>query len=216
MTPEYPKRLSRIASVLFIIGSLIWIQWPIDLERFNIASLVLLIASLISWLALEAASFQNKVGLHDNADSDDAKKLNTILSYIDSKQYYILKHYNIETYFADNDYDGVSKIIYYFENDIFPFHNDELQSIYLKFCRESKEFYYELFTLYTSEGNGRATWRPTGGRYVPEDAYREVQAKIAVLNSKATKLADQWEELISVARQKLIKSSVKIEQYQLR
>ena len=58
-----------------------------------------------------------------------------------------------------------------------------------------------------------STWRPSGEKYVSDEIYEEIQAEIAVLNRKASKLADLWEELINVSRQELKGASKTIERY---
>jgi hypothetical protein len=113
-----------------------------------------------------------------------------------------------------DDYKGLQNLIYYKENDIFPFHNKKIQNLYEKFSKEAKDFYMKYYSLYTYDGRDSATWRPSGGRYVSEEIYKEIQGEIAVLDKKASKLADLWEELINVSRQELKGASKAIERYE--
>jgi hypothetical protein len=46
-----------------------------------------------------------------------------------------------------------------------------------------------------------STWRPNGGPYLSDEIYKRIIAKIAVLNDKAAKLAELWEELMNALRQ---------------
>lgn len=53
IVPEHPKKLARVGAILTVMGSLIWVQWPIDPEKFNIAAVVVLIGLLIAWVSME-------------------------------------------------------------------------------------------------------------------------------------------------------------------
>jgi hypothetical protein len=89
MVPEFPKRIARISAVLTLVGSLIWVQLPIDFSRFNIASLILLIGSFTAWASIELADYSASSGSHDNIMLDDVEKINSIIKLIDKKQFYV-------------------------------------------------------------------------------------------------------------------------------
>lgn len=219
MAPQFPKTLGRIAAILTMIGSLVWLQWPIDTSNLSPGALVFLVASFISWLAIEFAEYTEPMKLaddaqkSDNMNSEDVDKLNSILRIIDRRQYYVLKNKAVQTYMEDDDYNGVRDLIYYKEDDIFPFHNGKIQALYERFCSDCKEFYSEFYNLYTSDGRGRSTWRPSGDRYVSEERYEEVMGSIAHLDRMLSSLSDLWEQLISTAREELKGSSKSIERY---
>ncbi|WP_143540297.1 hypothetical protein [Rhizobium chutanense] len=114
-----------------------------------------------------------------------------------------------------DDYDGILNLIIFRKNDIFPFHNSKIQFLYEKFCSDAYEFHSNFYGLYTNDGRGSSTWRPRGDGYVSEEIYDRVMSKIAVLNDKASELAQQWEELISVSRQELKGASKSVERYDM-
>ncbi|WP_421871784.1 hypothetical protein [Pararhizobium sp.] len=215
MAQEFPKRIARISAILAVFGSLIWVQWPIDFSRFNAAALVLLIASFMTWVSIELADYKGEGISHDNIMSEDMEKLNKIINVIDRNQFYILKNKAIQTYMDDDDYDGLSKLISFREHDIFPFHNQRIQSLYERFCENSREFCFDFYQLYTSDGRGNSTWRPSGDAYVDDDIYDKVMSKIALLDRKSSKLAELWEEFIKVSRQELKGASKVIERYEI-
>lgn len=214
MVPEFPKRIARVGAVLTLLGSVVWIQWPIDFAKFNAAAMILLIGSLMAWVSIELADSGNNSS-NDNIMSDDVDKLNSILKIIDKRQYYVLKNRFIETYMNADDYDGLRDLISYKEDDIFTFHNKNIQSLYEKFSADARDFYSGYFEIYSYDGPDRCTWRPPGGGYVDDETYKRIRAKIAVLDIKASKLAGLWEELINVARQELKGASKAIERYEM-
>ncbi|MBZ9771469.1 hypothetical protein [Mesorhizobium sp. CO1-1-8] len=215
IVPEHPNRIARIGSILALVGSLIWVQWPINLASFNIAGVILLLAALVTWVSTEIAEYQEGERFDDNVMSDDVDKLNSILKFIDRNQFYTLKQKAVETYMDEDDYRGLQSLIYYRENDIFHFHNSKIQSIYEIFSKEALDFYMSFYGLYTYDGHGRSTWRPSGDRYVSDKVYKEIQHEIAILNRKASNLAERWEELINLSRQELKGASKAIERYEL-
>lgn len=81
--PEHPSKLARIGSCLAVMGSLIWVQWPIDFHNLNIAGVILLIGSLVTWLGIELADFANDTGMKNNLLVDDVRKLNSLLKIVD-------------------------------------------------------------------------------------------------------------------------------------
>ncbi|MDW9447440.1 hypothetical protein GOA58_07015 [Sinorhizobium meliloti] len=214
MAPEFPTRIARVGAVLTLLGSLIWVQWPIDLAKFNAAALILLIGSFMAWVSIELADSGNS-DFNDNIMSEDVDKLNSLLKMIDKNQFYILKEKAIQTYMDDDDYDGLANVISYCRSDIFPFHSQKIQALYDRFCTEARIFYSDFYNLYTSNGRGSSTWRPPGDPYVSDEIYRKVMSKIAVLDDKASKLAQLWEELINVSRQELKGASKAIERYEM-
>ena len=144
----------------------------------------------MTWISTELADYQESRNFNDNVMSDDVSKINSILKIIDKTQYYTIKQKAIQTYMEDDDYDGIVNLVYYKENDIFPFHNQKIQLLYEKFCEDSRQFYSNFYNLYTSDGNGRSTWRPVGEPYVSEEIYKAVMEKIAALDARASKLAE--------------------------
>jgi hypothetical protein len=215
MVPEFPRRIARIGSILALLGSLIWVQWPIDFAKFNVSAMLLAIGALLTWAGIELSDYIGDNKSHDNVMSADVDKLNSILKIIDRNQFYILKYKEIQTYMEDDDYAGLLNLISYRESDIFPFQHPKIQSLYEKFCNDTLDFYSEFYNLYTSDGRGRSTWRPTGDRYVSDEIYKKIRTKVAVLNDKASKLAQQWEELINVSRQELKGASKPVERYDM-
>lgn len=215
MVPKHPNRIARIGSVLALVGSLIWVQWPINFASFNIAAIILLVAAFVTWISTELADYRESERFNDNVMSDDVDKLNAIIGLIDRNQFYILKQKSIQTYMGADDYKGIRNLIYEKENDIFPFHNGKLQKLYEKFSNDAHDFYMKFYGLYTYDGHGRSTWRPSDGQYVSDEIYEEIQSEIAVLNEKASKLAELWEELIYVSRQELKGASKAIERYEM-
>lgn len=213
MVPEYPTRIARIGSVATLLGSLIWVQWPIDFEKLNAAAVILLIGSLMAWASIELADHSGRSA--DNIMSDDVDKLNKILTLVDSKQFYILKNKAIQTYMDDDDYEGLRRVISLRDNDIFPFHNQRIQTLYEKFCEDARDFCSDFYDLFTSDGRGNSTWRPSGDRYVDDEVYSKVMTKIAFLDRKTSKLAASWEEFISASRQELKGASKAIDRYDM-
>lgn len=109
MVPEFPSRIARVGAIVTLLGSLIWIQWPIDFEKFDAAAFILLIGSLVSWVGIELADYQKSEAfsrkavsqdpdLNDNAKSEDVNKVNSLLKMIDKRQFYTLKEKAIQTY----------------------------------------------------------------------------------------------------------------------
>jgi hypothetical protein len=214
---EHPKRLARVGAVLALLGSLIWVQWPLDIERMNFAGILLFLAAFVSWVAIEYAEFQadGKGIKADNIMSEDASKLNRLLVMITKQQFYILKHHTIETYIGDKDYSGLEDIIAYRDKDIFPFHNGDIQSKYQNFCALAEKFLHGLYGLYTSDGRGSMTWRSRRDDWVSDEIYAKVMTKITGLNGEASTLARLWEELIAAARNELKGASTSVEHYEL-
>ena len=213
MVPEFPKQIARVGAVFTLIGSLIWVQWPVDYDKFNIAELVLLVGSFAAWVSIELAEYSNNTKSNDHALVDDVNKINSVIGLIHRNQYYILKNKAIQTYMEDNDYEGLLNLIYFRESDIFPFHNQKIQAAYEAFCSDVLSFYQEFYGLYTSDGRGRSTWKPRGDRWVEDEIYEKVMSKIAALNRKASSLADSWEGLINLSRQELKGASKAIDRY---
>jgi len=213
--PEYPSKLARIGSCLAVMGSLIWVQWPIDFHNLNIAGVILFIGSLVTWLGIELADFANDTSIKDNLLVDDVRKLNSILKIVDRRQFNILREHAIETYMSDDAYNGLRDIIYFRQEDIFPFHNEKIQRLYVKFCEDSDVFLDDLYSLYTADGRGRMTWRTADERWVPDNVYKEVMGKIALLNQMASNLAKAWAELVILAKQEFKGASVGIDPYGL-
>lgn len=217
MINEHPKRLARVAAVIALLGSLVWVQWPLDLARMNIAGAVLFVAAFMTWASIEYAEFHadGKGSKADNIMSEDASKLNRLLAIVNKRQFYVLKHCAIETYIGDKDYCGLEDIIAFREKDIFPFHSKDIQSKYESFCALAEKFLHGLYGLYTSDGCGSMTWRSRGDGWVSDEVYAKVMTKITGLNGEATILARSWEELITAARDELKGASTPVEHYEL-
>nr|CAD6618402.1 hypothetical protein RTCK_03600 [Rhizobium sp. TCK] len=213
--PDHPERLARVGSVLALVGSVIWLQWPIDTERFNIAAVVFFVAALATWVAIELADFLGDRSFNDNILSDDVEKLNVLLGFITAGQFYVLRNKAIQTYMDDDDYEGLLDLISYAERDIFRFHNEALEASYRAFSAKASEFYRAFYLLYTSDGRGHSTWRPRGDGYVSDEVFERIQTRIGALDGQASELATLWEKFILLARRELKGSSRHIRQYEL-
>ncbi|PDT03536.1 hypothetical protein CO666_13210 [Rhizobium chutanense] len=97
MVPEFPRRIARIGSILALLGSLIWVQWPIDFAKFNVSAMLLALAAFVTWAGIELSDYIGDNKSHDNVMSDDVDKLNSLLKIIDKNQFYILKEKGIHT-----------------------------------------------------------------------------------------------------------------------
>lgn len=195
------------------MGSLIWVQWPIDLEKFNLAAGALFLASFVTWVSIELAEFTSDSSIRDNVLVDDVKKMNSLLKVVDRKQAYVLRENAIQTYVEDTDYDGLRNLLYFRQDDIFPFHNEKIQVSYEKFCKDAERFLSDFFQLYTSDGRDRMTWRSADQLWLPQPEYDEVMAKIAKLDRQASGLSNSWEALIILARGELKGASLGIDRY---
>ena len=219
MIPEFPTKLARVGAILTLLGSIIWVQWPPDLSKLNAAAVVLFIGSAVAWIGIELAEFANSKATVDGSQRDDALKFNSLIGVIDKRQYYVLRHKQIQTYMEDDDYDGLRRLIDLQHLDIFPFHNSQLQALYERFREKSREFYSEFYDLYSSTGDGSSTWRPGGGEHgdgwVDDDRYREIMKKKRELDQQASMLADLWEEFVQTARRELKGSAIPLERYEL-
>ncbi|ASV86657.1 hypothetical protein CES85_2244 [Ochrobactrum quorumnocens] len=212
--PEHPSKLARIGSCLAVMGSLVWVQWPIDFQNLNIAGVILLIGSLVTWLGIELADFSNGNSAHDGMMVDDVNKLNSLLKLVDRHQAYILREHAIETSMHDTDYDGIQQLVRYHNDDIFPFHNKNIQVHYEQLCRDAEKFLRDLFNLYTSDGRGWMTWRVAGEGWVSQDVYDRVMSRIGELNRQTSLLSQTWEELITLALAELKGASQPINRYE--
>jgi hypothetical protein len=119
---EHPSRLARISSVLVMLGSLVWVQWPLQYEEFGIASSLLFFGSLVAWIGMELADLGKKDSIIINKINDDVQKMNYILELIDRNQSYIIRNLAIETYIHDDEYYGLQRLCDYYSDDMFPFH----------------------------------------------------------------------------------------------
>jgi hypothetical protein len=213
MVPEHPKKIARIGAIITLIGSLVWVQWPIDFEKFNVAALILFIGSLAAWVSIELADFSYDKKADDHALVADVEKMNSIVAIVHRNQYYVLKNMAIQTYMDDEDYEGLRLLTSFYSSDIFPFHNQRIQTAYEKFCGDAQTFLGQFYGLYTSDGRGRSTWKPPGDRWVEDEIYEKVMSKIAVLNQRASALAEAWEALINMSRQELKSASKLLDRY---
>ncbi len=212
--PEHPSKLARIGSCLAVMGSLIWVQWPIDFDNLNIAGVILLIGSLVTWFSIELADFSNDNSTRDSMMIDDVNKLNSLLKLVDRHQAYILREHAIETSIRATDYDGIRQLVQYRNDDIFPFHNKNIQARYEQLCHDAEQFLHDLFNLYTSDGRGWMTWRVAGEGWVPQDVYDRVMGRISELNRQTNSLSQAWEELITLALAELKGASQPIKRYE--
>jgi hypothetical protein len=114
-----------------------------------------------------------------------------------------------------DDYDGLRRLIYFREHDIFPFHSQKIQNLYERFCDDALKFCSSFYSLYTSDGKGSSTWRPSGHEYVSDEIYEEIMGKLALLNRDSSGLAERWEALINVCLQELKGASKAIERYEM-
>ncbi|MEP4032195.1 hypothetical protein [Roseibium polysiphoniae] len=212
---EFPHQLARVGSVLALIGSLVWIQWPIEFEKFGPGSFVAFVACLVIYIAIEFAEFSRNSSVQENILNDDVKKFNYILEIVDYNQSYVIMNYDIETYIDDEDYRGLRKIVRYFDDDMFPFHNKRVQDYFASFCQKSEDFLSALYEIYTSTGRGTATWRPGGDGYVSNEEYEKVIEEIGEIRRIKRQASDIWEEFIKVAREELKGSTVRMKQYEI-
>lgn len=163
---------------------------------------------------MELADFDAERSAHDNVLVDDVKKINSLLKIIDRKQAYVLRENAIQTYAMDTDYNGLRDLLYFRDDDIFPFHNEKIQAAYEQFYKDSKEFITDFYKLYTSDGRDRMTWRMSGQHWVPQPQFDAVMVQIAKLDQQASGLSKSWEALIGLARQELKSASLGIDRYQ--
>lgn len=215
VVPEHPSRIARIGSVLALVGALVWVQWPLDLASFSIAAVLAFIGALTAWISVELADYRESERFFDNVMSEDVDKLNSLLKIIDRNQFYVLKRQAIQAYMDSDAFRGIQKLIDHKDNDIFPFHSNNIQSLYEKFSKDAHDFILKYYSLYSYDGNDRSTWRPPGGGYVSNEIYKVIQDEIAVLNEEASKLAELWEELIGVSRRELRGASRTIDRYEM-
>ena len=113
MVPELPTKIARISAVLTLVGSLIWVQWPIDFEKFNIAAIILFIAALATWFSIELADLKADAKSLDSILSADVDKTNSLLKIVDKYQYSILKEKAVQTYMHVDDYRGLQNLLYF-------------------------------------------------------------------------------------------------------
>ncbi|WP_417692038.1 hypothetical protein [Roseibium sp.] len=213
MIPEHPKKLARIGAILSLLGSLIWIQWPLNLEEVSPAALTIFMGCLITWVAIEIADLPNIDKSRQNEVNQDAEKLNFILKKIDFQQSYILKNYAIETYIEQPSYDGLKEIRTYHDEDRFPFHNKEMQKAFDEFCLSVSVFLNALYGLYTADGRGNITWRPGGTEYVPETEYELIKQEICIITDKKVDCSNKWDKFLIISNNALKDSTIRIEKY---
>lgn len=215
MIPEYPAKLTRIGAILALMATLVWVQWPLDFNRIGIGQSVAFLAALMTWIGIEWADWQNHYGYNINSLNEDARKVNDLIEILDRKTYYQLRHANVETYIGADDYKGLERLLAYREVDLLNFHSKAIQDKYENVERLGRRFIHDLFSLYTTDGHGRATWRPHSDGWVEDEIYEKVMLKIAELNQDATAVADAWEDFIIVAKSELRGNSVGLNSYKL-
>ena len=213
MFPEYPTKIARIGAVLTLMATLVWVQLPIELARIGVAPILFFLAAFVVWVGIELAGWQNHSGYNINTLNEDVEKLNQLIKLVDRKTYYILRNANLETYIGSDDYRGLGDLLGYYDEDAFPFHNENLQKLYEEFHKKSANFITRLGGLYTSDGRGRATWRPRGDQWVDNDHYEKVEAEMDTLNREASELSGAWENFIKVAKTELRGNSIGIASY---
>lgn len=212
---EYPSKLARIAAVLTVLGSIIWIQGPIEFTSVSVGQAILALAALVAWVSVEVADWQNVRDFNENYLNEDAVKLNDLTKIVNARQYYVLKNHNLETYIGSDDYRGLEDLVAYFDQDPFKFHNENIHEKYETFYAKSQEFLHKLWVLYTSDGKGRATWRSSRGDWIEQEAYEKVMDEIADLNRRASDLAEDWEQFLQTAKTDLRGNSIGITGYNL-
>jgi hypothetical protein len=169
---------------------------------------------LTGWASIELADYASDSSTRDNVLVDDVKKMNSLLKVVDRKQAYVLRENAIQTYVRDTDYDGLRDLLNFRQDDIFPFHNEQIQASYDQFCKDAENFLSDFFHLYTSDGRDRMTWRSADQRWLPQPEYDEVMAKIANLDRQASGLSKFWEALIVLAKQELKGATLGIDRYE--
>ncbi|MGY4751378.1 hypothetical protein ACVNHC_16100 [Pannonibacter sp. Q-1] len=211
--PHYAKNLAKIAAIIALMGSLVWVQWPIDLSKVSPGALLTFVAAFIAWVSFELEDLSSVLKIENRKMNEDVEKINSLIGIIDKKQYYILRNNAIETTMQNDDYEGLSKLLDYYEDDIFPFNNRDVQAKYEKFCRDSEDFLNELMSIYNKGSNGWMTWRPDNGSWVSQDKYDYVMNKINELNIKSRNLNDSWISFLKLASKSLSGASISIERY---
>ncbi|WP_176083629.1 hypothetical protein [Martelella sp. HB161492] len=213
-TPEYPSKIAKTSSVIAMLGSAVWMQWPFNLNDLSIGAVLAFIASFGAWISIEIADYQNSS--NSTSVDEDIRKFNHLLEMVNRNQYVVLKEFAVETYIDSNQYEGLEKISRYHEVDIFKFHNEAVQLKYDEFCNFAQVFLGELWLLYKSDGRGQATWLPRrNDGWVDEERFNKIMVKVYALTQKTTGLSDLWAELVSLARKELKGGSLHMEQYEL-
>lgn len=209
-------KTGRIGAILALVGSSIFVQLPIELEKLNWVGVLLFIAAFMSWLSIEIAGTEPQANEDVNQArfDEDVEKFNIIVSMIDKKQFYTLNRTHIQTYMERDSYRGLSDLVHYHENDIFSFHNTRIQAAYEKLVKDAESFLSEFFDLYGSDGRGGMTWRLSGDGWVSDEDFEKIMARIGTLDRKASALASQWERLIVLARGELKGASKAIASYE--
>ncbi|MCR9121148.1 MAG: hypothetical protein NXH91_02620 [Phyllobacteriaceae bacterium] len=215
MIPEYPTKVTRIGAILALMATLVWVQWPLDFNRLGVGQSITFLAALMTWIGIEWADWQNHYGYNINSLDEDATKVNYLIEILDRKTYYQLRYANVETYIRVDDYKGLEEFLAYYEADLFKFHNNSIQDSYDNVERLGRIFIHNLWSLYTSDGRGWATWRPRNDDWVEDEIFEKVMLKIAGLNRDATAVADAWEDFIKVAKSELRGNSVGLNFYKL-
>ena len=128
--------------------------------------------------------------------------------------YLNLRHHYIGTYFPGDAYQGLDNLVAYQQEDILPFHDQELRASYGEVWEKTSKFSHDLWLLYSIDESGRATWRPSGNGSVSHERYRQIRSEVAKLDTLATELADSWENFLRVAKTQLKGNSVGIISYQ--
>ncbi len=205
--------MARLAAVVSLMAALVVVQWPFSFGDVGYGKVLFLVAALTAWIGIEAADFQNHYGYNLSELNEDAAKLNNITKRMDRRTFYIVKNHAVETYIGSDDYRGLDDILAYHEEDVFPFHNDTLQKDYVDFCILCSDFLRELWTLYTIDGRGRATWKSPGEGWVSEEVYERVRGKVALLNSQSGAIADAWEIFVKKSKRELRGNTVGISGY---
>ncbi len=204
------RTLIKVGAVLALLGSVLWGQFPIDLNDIGPGPLIMFIASFITWISLELS----EVPLSNKNSNEDAIKLNAILKFIDKNTYYNISKCYLETTIGIYDYKGLEELLDYRNTELNKFHDKILEKYYSDFCAKAKIFLAGVWTLYTSDGGNTATWRPIGNGYVSDARYQEVRNEISRLNDLADKLATDFAELIKKSQIQLKDSNVAINYYE--
>jgi hypothetical protein len=209
---DYPTKLGRIGSILALIASTVFVQWPINFSEINIAAVIGFIAALVTWMAVEAVEFNRDRPLRLNELDADAEKLNQLMSIFHRNAYYYFCNTELQTYIDHSDIEPLHRLLSYQEDDLLPFHNPRLEEGYQQVVAKAREYVSGLWGLYTGTGDGRATWRPARDEgYVSDEHYKAVMDEKRRLNDIAWSMADDWKNFIAVAKGELRGSSIRLE-----
>lgn len=208
---DYPTKLGRIGSILALIASTIFVQWPLDFNEINLAAIIVFIATLIIWISVEAVEFSRERPFRINELDADARKLNNLMAIFHQNAYYHFSKTELQTYINATDIEPLHHLKRYQEDDLLPFHNREIEERYQRIAAQAGNYIVGLWTLYTSTGDGRATWRPAGNHgQVTDQRYESVISEKRRLDHIAWAMADDWKDFVAYAKRELRGTTIEL------